>query len=98
MKSIFSILLLSVFSTQASQITIAYQSDKHIDISKHIKKRFEQTYSIPQELISVVKVDYCKSLDERFLEFCIKKDSDLILLNSDKSQQKIRSLKIFNLN
>ncbi|MBD65812.1 MAG: hypothetical protein CME62_11435 [Halobacteriovoraceae bacterium] len=97
MKLIFNLFIFVILlpKAHATRIDIFYSNATDKIIATQISSKFNREYGVPRKLIRVAKVEECHSRDKRFIEICLNKKSDLIVLNEFSLKQKIRSLEIF---
>jgi len=93
MKFVTSLALLLTFNASASPIKIYYEEDS--TRAGWVKDIFKETYSIPEDLISLSKVTNCGVLKGRGkLDLCLKNNGDLLVVSVDRGFVN-DSLKIF---
>lgn len=93
MKLIFSfILIIKCSLTLASMVIIKHEN--RMENAKIVKEIFQRKYLIPNELIQI-KNERCKEeVLSNYLELCINKKGELLILSSN-IKFKIKSLLIF---
>jgi len=97
MKLIFSLILVGFSSScLAAMISIQFHSS-HQQNAKQIKQIFIKRYSIPKEIIKMNMTEECKAVDQRFLELCINKKGELLVLSNSNILKIKKSLKTFSL-
>ncbi len=95
MKYFKHLLLLIFFLPQAyaSKVQIYFELEQK-QMANIVRTIFQDKYNIPKELIEVKKTTNCRLKDERYLEVCVQRNKELIILSKDIERVK-RPLKIF---
>lgn len=99
MKLVYkSLLIWSICITHvhSSEIYIYITLSSQDKVAKKIKTYFNQSYSIPNQLITIKLKDSCKSLDNRFLEICFDKNKELVSLTKENKEEIFQSLLVFS--
>ena len=95
MRYLFNLFILLIISIPSHARIISIYYVEHQMIAKQLKQRFMEKHHIPSQIISVFKINKCRSLDQRYLEVCINKKGELIELSSKNIELKINALKVF---
>jgi hypothetical protein len=61
-----------------------------------VKEIFNKSYGVPLNIISVLKVSKCHSIDNRFLELCLNEKGELNEFSNYNIKKIINSLKVFS--
>ena len=96
MKYIFSLILaLSCAHGHSGQLKIYFVKGQKKE-ANFVKEVFTQKHNIPEILVETKPQKSCKSRDPRFVELCLNKKGELVLLSSKNISKKIKSLKVFS--
>jgi hypothetical protein len=97
MKSYCRIVLISLcFSSYAcASKIIIYHHSTRADEAEIIRNIFTKRYSIPEVLITKVRMDSCQKREHRYMELCVNRKGELIEFSNSNIKKIKKSLAIF---